>query len=106
MGKATRRELHTDPPHNKTRALFEDPRIEGNKSLDWCLADRWYCELPAATTYCRLEGYNYADDRERNANVESTVIIGTGGMCGTHPCVGFHYIDDVVSLDFHTFIFL
>ena len=83
------------PPEGGDVQRFVEPMWQGER-LDGCKYFGRQCEEPAATEFCRRNGYEKAVSWEMSGMIERTNII-TGGTCKSampsFPCGGFNYID-------------
>lgn len=88
-----------DVPENMQTHTFSNVMIKSGPCagyrLDWCLHWSKDCGEPAATTWCRMAGYeratqwNEAEDIGANS---PTCVIGDGRVCNQDVCDGFSYI--------------
>ncbi|MBC8037337.1 MAG: hypothetical protein H7X89_08980 [Rhizobiales bacterium] len=66
------------------------PEQEG-KRLDSCLTDAGDCGKPAADAFCQRQGFDTSLLFQREA-MDSTIRLGTGGLCTGPACTSFRQI--------------
>jgi hypothetical protein len=63
--------------------------------LNYCLADEQGCGEPAATAWCKAQGFDRAVRWTQEDNIGAlypTVFIGSGGLCDKFLCDGFEEV--------------
>ena len=78
----------SSPPQCQT---FSNPMIQGYR-LDWCLKWGEQCGEPAATAWCRTQGFERATEWNIAQNVPPTYILGDRQVCNQGYCGGFSRI--------------
>jgi hypothetical protein len=66
-------------------ATFDDPRVNGY-GLDYCREWAKDCGWPAATAFCRSQGYVKAVDFRWVKNNQKTRVIASGQVCNAPQC--------------------
>ena len=68
-------------------ATIANPSLRGYR-LDYCLYWAQQCGEPAATAWCRAQGYQRATHWQPE-RVKPTLVIGDGNVCNADACHGF-----------------
>ncbi|UCH96285.1 MAG: hypothetical protein JSV88_05365 [Candidatus Aminicenantes bacterium] len=73
---------------------FKDPMYQGYR-LDFCLEWGSKCGEPAASAWCKMKGYDRANNWKKATNIGSispTKVFQTGQICNQASCDGFSFI--------------
>ncbi len=81
----------TGPPPKKACETFSDPMTQGYR-LDGCLRWGQDCGEPAATAWCRTQGFDRATGWQVAKSVPPTYVLGSGQVCNQQFCSGFSTI--------------
>jgi hypothetical protein len=82
-------------PASADVAAFPEPKVKGMR-LDWCLYWANDCGKPAASAYCRTQGFEgalrFAIDQNVGSRGVVTVVLGDGRLCAAPTCSGFRSV--------------
>ena len=81
----------TGPPPQKDCQTYTNPMTQGYR-LDWCLKWGQQCGEPAATAWCRTQGFERAIGWQIAQSVPPTFVLGSGQVCNQEFCGGFSTI--------------